>query len=142
MTTSYARRISHRSRAVSSRRCPGPVGSATPASSWQRRDRAGDGPRSIQRNPGDRIRYIRSATPRGYQLLAAVDVVRGAGQRGVLHEVDGQGGDVGRPDDATDRQRRAEILAAPVEVVAEQPGRQGCVDESGGDHVDPDRGEF
>ena len=45
------------------------------------------------------------------ELLAAVDVVGRAGERGVRHEVDGERGDVGRSDDASDRQRRAELLA-------------------------------
>ena len=41
-----------------------------------------------------------------YELLAAVDVVGRTGERRVGHEVDGQGGDVRRSDDAPDRQRR------------------------------------
>ena len=40
-----------------------------------------------------------------YQLLAAVDVVRGSGDCRVRHEVDGDRGDVGRADHAPDRQR-------------------------------------
>jgi hypothetical protein len=38
------------------------------------------------------------------ELLTAIDVEGRAGDRGVCHEVDGQGGDVGRADDAADRQ--------------------------------------
>jgi hypothetical protein len=37
------------------------------------------------------------------ELLAAVDVEGRAGDRRVRHEVDGQCGDVGRADDASDR---------------------------------------
>ena len=54
------------------------------------------------------------------ELLAAVDVEGRAGDRGVRHEVDGQCGDVGRADDAADRQRGTELLAALVDLVAEQ----------------------
>ena len=54
------------------------------------------------------------------QLLAAVDVEGRPGQRGVGHEVDGERGDVGGADDAADRQRVAQLLAARVELVAEQ----------------------
>src|SRR6185312_5604066 len=74
--------------------------------------------------------------------LAAVNVVRRAGYGGVRHEVEGQRGDILRSDDAPDRERRAQLVAALVEVVAEEPGGQGGVDESGGDEVDPDRCEF
>jgi len=73
------------------------------------------------------------------ELLAAVDVVGRAGDSGVGHQVHGERGDVGRPDHAPDGQRRAELIAAVVEVIAEQPRRQGRVDEPGGDEVDPDR---
>jgi hypothetical protein len=75
-------------------------------------------------------------------LLAAVDVVRGAGQGGVGHQVHGDGGDVPRPDDAPDRERGAELLASRVELVAEQRSRQRSVDEAGGDEVHPDRREL
>src|SRR5262249_58810837 len=56
----------------------------------------------------------------GDELLAAVDVEGRAGNRRVRHEVNGQCGDVGRADDASDRQRRAELLAARVQLVAEE----------------------
>ena len=59
------------------------------------------------------------------QLLAAVDVVGRAGERGVGHDVDGERGDVGRADDAPDRQRRAELLASGVQVVAEERADRG-----------------
>jgi hypothetical protein len=45
--------------------------------------------------------------------------------------VDREGGDVGGFDDSPDRQRRAELLAASVELIAEQRSRQLCVDEAG-----------
>ena len=54
------------------------------------------------------------------ELLAAVDVEGRAGDRGVRHEVDGQGGDVGRADDPADRQRGTELRSAFVDPVAEQ----------------------
>ncbi len=76
------------------------------------------------------------------ELLAAVDVVGRAGERRVGHDVHGERGDVGRSDDASDRQRRAELLAALVELVAEQRRRQRRVDEPGGDEVDADRREL
>ena len=76
------------------------------------------------------------------ELLAAVDVVRRPGEGGVGHEVHGERGDVGRPDDAPDRQRGAELVAARVELVAEQRRRQRGVDEAGGDQVDADRREL
>ena len=63
-------------------------------------------------------------------MLAAVDVEGCAGDRGVGHEVDGRRGDVGRPDDAADRQRGAELLAALVDLIAEQRGRRRRVDKA------------
>lgn len=77
-----------------------------------------------------------------YQLLAAVDVVRGARQRGVGHDVHGEGGDVGRSDDAPDWQRRAKLIATPLKVLPEERCRQRRVHEAGGDHVDADRCQF
>ena len=53
------------------------------------------------------------------ELLAAVDIVRRARQCCVAHDVNGQRGDVSRSDDAPDGQRRAELVAPLVEVVAE-----------------------
>jgi hypothetical protein len=53
------------------------------------------------------------------ELLAAVDVVRRARECCVAHDVNGQCGDVSRSDDAPDGQRRAELVASLVEVVAE-----------------------
>src|SRR3954470_12396491 len=43
------------------------------------------------------------------ELLSTVDVVRGAGQRCVGHQVRRQRGDVARLDDALDRQGRPEL---------------------------------
>lgn len=75
-------------------------------------------------------------------LLAAVDVVRGAGESGVGHEVHGERGHVGGPDHAPDGERGPELSPAGVELIAEQRGRQRRVDEPGGDEVDPDRCEL
>jgi hypothetical protein len=72
-------------------------------------------------------------------LLTPVDVVDRPGQRGVGHQVDGQRGDVGRPDDPPDRQGGPELFAPLVEVVTEQLGGQWRVDEPGRDEVDPSR---
>jgi len=76
------------------------------------------------------------------QLLAAIDVVGRAREGGVRHEVDGECGDVGGPDNAADRQRRAELVTAFIESVAEQRRRQWCVDEAGRDEVDADMREL
>jgi hypothetical protein len=66
--------------------------------------------------------YVRSviASRSGDELLAAVDVEGGAGDGRVGHEVDREGGHVGRPDHAADRERGAELGPACFEVVAEQ----------------------
>jgi hypothetical protein len=71
-------------------------------------------------------------------LRAAVDVVGGAGDSRVGHEVHGGRGDVGRPDHAPDRQRAAER----GELVAGQRCGQRRVDEPGRDEVDPDGRQF
>src|SRR5271165_7631314 len=83
---------------------------------------------------------LRRGTPRLSfdELLAAVDVEGRAGDRAVRHEVHGQGGDVGRADDAADRQRGPELLAALAGPVAVQRGRQRRIDEACRDQVDPD----
>jgi hypothetical protein len=67
-------------------------------------------------------RGFRRGIPRSSfeELLAAVDVEGRAGDRGVRHEVDSQGGDVGWADDAADRQRGTELRSALVDPVAEQ----------------------
>jgi hypothetical protein len=72
------------------------------------------------------------------ELLAAVDVVRCSGDRCVRHEMDGERRDVVRTDHAPDRQRRAELLAPRVQLIAEQRRRQRRVDEAGRDKVDAD----
>jgi hypothetical protein len=56
----------------------------------------------------------------GDELLAAVDVVGGAGERGVGHDVDGERGDVGGADDAADRKCCPQLVAPLLELVAEQ----------------------
>jgi hypothetical protein len=53
------------------------------------------------------------------ELLTAVDVVRRARKRCVAHDVNGQGGDVRRSDDAPYGQRRAELGASFFKVISE-----------------------
>ena len=77
------------------------------------------------------------------ELLPAVDVVGRARERGVGHEMHGQRGDVGRPDDAPDRKRGAQLArgahradrraATPTAAVSTKPG---------GDQIDADRREL
>jgi hypothetical protein len=50
----------------------------------------------------------------------------------------GECGDVGRSDDTADGKRGAELMAAVLQLIAEERCRQGCVDEAGGDEVDSD----
>ena len=47
--------------------------------------------------------------------LAPVDVVGRAGNGGVDHELNGEGRDVGRSDDAPDRQGGAQLVASALE---------------------------
>ena len=54
--------------------------------------------------------------------------------------MDGQGGDVRWADHAADRERRAELLAPSLQLIAEQGGLKRSIDEAGGDKVDADRG--
>jgi hypothetical protein len=56
--------------------------------------------------------------------------------------VDGERGDVGGADNATDRERRPQLTPALVESVPEQRCRQRGVDEAGGDEVDANRREL
>ncbi len=56
----------------------------------------------------------------GDELLPAVDVVGCAREGGVGHDVHGERGDVGRPDDAPDGKRGAKLIAAVFEFIAEQ----------------------
>ena len=60
------------------------------------------------------------------QLLPAVDVVGRARESRVDHDVYGERGDVGRFDDAPDGKRGAELIAAVVELIAEERCRQRC----------------
>ncbi len=53
------------------------------------------------------------------ELLTAVDVEGGAGDGGVRHEMDGEGGDVGRGDDAAYRQVGPELHASRLESISE-----------------------
>src|SRR5215470_2715517 len=76
------------------------------------------------------------------ELLTAVDVEGRTRDRRVRHEMDGQCGDVGRADDAPDRQRLAELLAAFLQLIAEDRRRQRRVDEPGRDQVHADGREF
>jgi hypothetical protein len=56
--------------------------------------------------------------------------------------VNGECCDVGRPDDASDRKLRPQLIAALLELISEQRCRQRRVDEAGGDEVDTNRGEL
>jgi len=78
----------------------------------------------------------------GYKLLPAVDVVGRASERRVDHNVDGERGDIGWSDHAPDGKGRSELIAAVLELIAEERCRQRCVDEAGGDEVDPDGSEL
>ena len=53
------------------------------------------------------------------ELLPAVDVVGRAREGRVGHDVYGERGDVGRPDDAPDGKRGAKLIAAVFEFFAE-----------------------
>lgn len=76
------------------------------------------------------------------ELLATVDVEDGASDRRVRHQADGERGDVGRANDASDRQRRTQLRAAGVESIAENRRRQRRVDGPGRDHVHADGREL
>jgi hypothetical protein len=76
------------------------------------------------------------------ELLTAVDLDRGTGDRSVRHEVDGQRGDVGRGDEAPDRKRHSQLLAARRVVTAEVRRRERRVDEADRDQVHAYRREF
>jgi Major Facilitator Superfamily len=54
------------------------------------------------------------------ELLAAVDVVRRAGERRVGHDVNSQRGHVGGADDAADRESRTQLVPAVLELISEQ----------------------
>src|SRR2546427_3471532 len=76
------------------------------------------------------------------ELLPAVNIVGRAGEGRVGHDVYGERGDVGRSDDAPDGKRGAKLIAAVLELIAEERCRQRRVDEAGGDEVDPDGREL
>src|SRR5262245_51581817 len=69
----------------------------------------------------------------GNQLLAAVYIVGSAGERFVAHDVDGQSGDVRRAYHPADGKFLAQLVPPRFELIAQQRGRKGRVDESGGD---------
>jgi hypothetical protein len=77
-----------------------------------------------------------------HELLPAVDVERRTGHGRVDHEVDREGGDVTGTDDAADRKRLAKVLAARLELVAEESCRERRVDEAGRDEVHAHRREL
>ena len=54
------------------------------------------------------------------ELLTAVYIECCAGERSVDHEVDGERGDVTRPDHASDGQRGTELFAPRVQLIAEE----------------------
>ncbi len=54
----------------------------------------------------------------------------------------GERRDVGWLDHAPDRQGGAELVAARLQLIAEECRGQRRVDEAGRDEVDPDRGEL
>ncbi len=54
----------------------------------------------------------------------------------------GERGDIDSSDDASDGKRGAKLIAAVVELIAEQRCGQWCIDEAGGDEVDSDGREF
>ncbi len=76
------------------------------------------------------------------QLLAAVNVERGACEGRVGHDVHGQRGHVGWADHPADRQSVAQLLATRVQLIAEERRRQRCVHKAGGDEVDANGREF
>jgi hypothetical protein len=57
------------------------------------------------------------------ELLPAVYVVSAGCEGGVGHNVHGERGYVGGANDAPDRQRSAELLAAGIKLIAEQRRR-------------------
>ena len=63
--------------------------------------------------------FVRSALA-GDELLPAVNVVGRACEGRVGHEVYGERGDIGRSDDAPDGKRRAKLVAALFEFIAEE----------------------
>ena len=76
------------------------------------------------------------------ELLAAVNIDRCPGDRGVGHQVDCELGDVLRADHPSDGKRPAEFLAAHVQSLAEELGGERRIHEPGGDDVRPNRSEL
>ena len=72
------------------------------------------------------------------ELLATIDVIGRPCQGRVAHDVNGQRGDISRPDDAPDGQRRAELAPPLFEVIAEQRFRQRRIDETRSNQIDAD----
>ena len=70
------------------------------------------------------------------ELLPAVDIVSAACKGRVGHYVHGERGYVGRPNDAPDRQRSAELFTAGLKLIAEQRCRQWRVHKPSSDEVD------
>src|SRR5271167_4077152 len=54
------------------------------------------------------------------ELLPTVNIVRCSGEGCVLHDVDGERGDVVRADHATDGQRGAQALATRLELITQE----------------------
>lgn len=81
-------------------------------------NRCKDRPQEVQLSPCDESCWALSLALD--ELLASVDVVRCSSDRRVRHEVDSQCGDIGRTNDAPDRQRRSQLFATRVQFVAEQ----------------------
>ena len=67
------------------------------------------------------------------KLLSAIDVIGRAGKGRVGHDVYGERGNIGWPDDAPYRECGAKLIAAVLEFIAEERRRQRRVDEAGGD---------
>ena len=68
----------------------------------------------------------------GDELLPAIDVVSRAGENLIDHDVNGERSHVGWPDDPPDGKSGAELIAAGVEIIAEERCRQRRVDETRG----------
>src|SRR5262249_21331571 len=80
----------------------------------------------------------------GDEPLTSVDVIGRAGDGGVDHEVNGEGGEVGWLDHPPDRQGCAQLLTPGLDVlrVLEVRRRERGVDEAGLDEVDAHRSEL
>src|SRR5262249_56452490 len=110
--------------------CRGENGCAPSSGPW---------PGSWSCRSGSRAWWSSGPSSVGQELLAAVDVVGRAGEGGVGHEMHRQRRNVGWSHDATDGERGAKLCPARLELVAEDLGGEGRVDEGGRRHVHPDR---